>query len=92
MPSAPAAPTQNIDTDVLEISNVQTTVAPAPAAPSVRSPVAVVTPWDTPAGKQINLAAAATSGFQLPNWVLIVAAALLAILGAIAWSLRRRHA
>ena len=88
----PAAPTQSIDTDVREISNVQTQAAPAPAAPSVRSPVAVVTPWDTPAGKQINLAAAATSGFQLPNWVLIVAAALLAILGAIAWSLRRRHA
>jgi len=94
VPSAPAAPTQNIDTDVLEISNVQTTAAPAPAAPSVRSPVAVVTPWDTPAGEQINinLAAAAATGFQLPNWVLIVAAALLAILGAIAWSLRRRHA
>src|SRR3989344_5631879 len=54
----PAAPTQTRTSDVREISNAQTQAAPAPAAPSLRAPVAVVTPWDTPAGKQINLAAA----------------------------------
>ena len=87
----PAAPTQNSDTDVRQISNVQTPAAPAPAAPSVRAPLAVVTPWDTPAGKQINLAAAAaTSGFQLPNWILILAVLALVVLGVIAWSMRRR--
>jgi len=74
----PAAPTQSIDTDVREISNVQTQAAPAPAAPSVRAPVAVVTPWDTPAGEQINLASAAATGFQLPSWIIILAALLLA--------------
>lgn len=75
----PASPTQNSGTDVREISNIQTSAAPAPAAPSVRAPLAVVTPWDTPAGKQINLAAAAAnSGFQLPNWILILALLALA--------------
>ena len=73
----PAAPTQTRTSDVREISNAQTQAAPAPAAPSVRAPVAVVTPWDTPAGKQINLAAAAATGFQLPSWIIILAALLL---------------
>ena len=73
----PAAPTQTRTSDVREISNAQTQAAPAPAAPSLRAPVAVVTPWDTPAGKQINLAAAAATGFQLPSWIIILAALLL---------------
>jgi len=90
VPSAPAAPTQNIDTDVLEISNVQTTVAPAPAAPSVRAPVAVVTPWDTPAGEQVNLAAAAASGLHPPNWTPIAYVLITVILGASFWLIRRR--
>ncbi len=46
--------------------------------PAPRPQPTVKTPWDTPAGKQINLAAAATSGLQLPNWIFILAALLLA--------------
>lgn len=90
--STPVVPAQSTDSSVRVISDVQTT-SPEPAPTD--APVAVVTPWDTPAGEQItaNLAAAAaTSGFQLPNWLLILAALLLALLGIIAWSLRRRSA
>ena len=73
----PAAPTQNRTSDVRVI-----TVAPEPVVINTRSPVAVVTPWDIPAGKQINLAAAAAAtGFQLPLWVFVVIALLLVVLG-----------
>jgi len=83
----PAAPTQTRTSDVLVI-----TAEPEPVVINTRAPVAVVTPWDTPAGKQINLAAAAATGFQLPNWVLVLAALLLVVLGVIAWSIRRHNA
>ena len=84
-----AAPAKNTETSVQVVSDVQTaSPEPVPAAP-----VSVVTPWDTPAGEQTaaNLAAAAaTSGLQLPNWLLALAALILALAGGAVWFVRRR--
>ncbi len=75
------APVQNQGSDVQ--TDVQTPAAPEPTATTIKSPVAVATPWDRPVREQIPMAAAiATSGLQMPSFVAMGAALLLLTLGA----------
>lgn len=75
------APVQNQGSDVQ--TDVQTPAAPEPTATTIKSPVAVATPWDRPVSEQIPMGAAiATSGLQMPSFVAMGAAMLLLALSA----------